>query len=163
MIAFLGLFRRSTSLLTFAHMVLAPSIFAQNHVIERHLCTKVSIGYTYHVLRKQGIDSQQHCRLPMSKGKACPEEIALRIHPSTSPVSRCSLTGWQGMAPDGQHRSVCSKYKSSNTSSRSVWYMVAPLSLIKFMGLMLCAAYCLPTWLSLLSLQDKMQSSLTPG
>ncbi|DBA96348.1 TPA: hypothetical protein ACH3X3_002523 [Trebouxia sp. C0006] len=40
MIPFLGLFRHSTSLLTFAHMVLAPSIFAQNYVVERHLSTK---------------------------------------------------------------------------------------------------------------------------
>lgn len=40
MIACLGLFRRSTSLLTLAHMVLAPSIFAQSYVVERHLCTK---------------------------------------------------------------------------------------------------------------------------
>ena len=120
MIAVLDLFRRSTSLLTFAHMVLAPSIFAQSYVVEGHLCTKVSIGYACRVLRKQAIDSLQHCRLPMSKGKACPEEIA-----STSPVSRCSLTGWQGMAPDGQHKNACSKYKSSKASSRSVWYMVA--------------------------------------
>ena len=52
MIAFLGLFRRSTCLLTFAHMVLAPSIFAQSYVVERHLSTKVRIGYTCHVLRK---------------------------------------------------------------------------------------------------------------
>ena len=162
MIAFLGLFRRSTSLLTFAHMVLAPSIFAQNYVVERHLCTKVSIGYTYHVLRKQAIDSLQHCRLPMSKGKACPEEIARHIHPSMSPVSCCSLTGWQGMAPDGQHKNACGKYKSSKTSSRSVWYMVAPLSPMKIIGLMLCAAYCL-NMAALLSLQDKKQSRLTPG
>ena len=79
----------------------------------------------------------------MSKGKACPEEIAWHIHPSMGPVSRCSLTGWQGMAPDGQHKNACSKYKSSKMSSRSVWYMVAPLSPMKIIGLMFCAAYFL--------------------
>jgi hypothetical protein len=79
----------------------------------------------------------------MSKGKACPEEIARHIHPSMGPVSRCSLTGWQGMAPDGQHKNACSKYKSSKMSSRSVWYMVAPLSPMKIIGLMFCAAYFL--------------------